>query len=1423
MMEAATGVQSSFGSPSASESLSAAIASQNQDIFSNALKDMSDGERAAAIQMKDRGLIDPLANYEELRLQVSDFQEVNARLQRLEQGWQENGFKSLTANLFGGFTDPVMLAAGMMALPAAGLTAATSAGAAAKFLTSAGAKNFIAFGTTGVAMHKLASSMNYDLTDQPGGMDDLAVFAASGGIGFAMPWAGYASRYGVAKLVDSIPDAVLNGSLPKAIADKAGKFSFGFDRTGENRAATIELMNSRLPQMGSLEPEGMSYSGKQIGNNRTVRNATPNLGRETANAPASAGEVPFFNQHTNSLSMLDRLITAAEGGTFYKNLNLVTLAKLGDESVATRVAKLKELYSARAESVRAEWKGYDDTRFAAAAAGADPNSVPAPLVPRTASKNLNISVFDHADQGLFDNIMRVRQVMSNSRQFDAIWRKWSATGLVADVSDAASVIPLGRTPGSRLRTAPGLYGDIFDLISGAPEARAHDLDPSAKPRVSAEARKEALDSDLVAANRRISSILSESKGRNKILGIVNDRGSAIQQEAIDILIDEANAARGALPASTRRPWDGLNMSPSDQAQAQSSAVRVADEIRGYFRMVGERGVEAGLLPAEALNDGTYIPIMLNKARIRADQSGFEAAIMSQFKLRDSATSPLNVATPSGGTVRTEAFIRPDALAQAWEDASKGGKGLRKRIVEFVRTHVGDPALKISSGQDVRDALAKPSTSVVSGQSVDLPHSLPTVSKLAAAHPDIVTAYEGSLGRIHTDGSRALAYELTAPLDMTMARTGGATGTPTALRERNVFNVVDGSMRPFLSRDLEQIMRRYAAMMHGELAMAEVIKTHPEVFGSFRTSKGQPVKTAADFMDFLDSAAKSVSFTTGVESGSQTPLSGLSSLSKRQREAIHSAIESAHGDTKVLVQRLIGQTPFASSAAPEAQLWASNFANRATMLRSGGMIGINNSLDVAGMLFRAWESPKRLFSSLGRSLLGTMNDVTNKDLQYMGMLYQNGRMNLEMDGELSGLGSPGIGSGAVRTATEGIDTTLQRTSNKFSDVNLINQMNNVSRRASTLQALGDAVEWSKTLSRAVRQVGNVTDGGAIREAFVKLGGSEYQLGRLSKMGIKAGNVDELLIPTYNHGVTMDGTTTIRSRMTFDQFLGDTGANMTVVDPNFATWADRNTPFMREFVPALQNEARRSYHVSPGIADRPVGLDRYPVLRSVNMFYSYLLAAGPQRLRTWAEMPAGMQARAWASGIFSGWMYQATMNHITKRQSFGDSVTEIVDNPQAAIYKGLMQSGVLAAMSRPIGWMDSWGIGPGTATGANYTPGSAGATQREMRERRNGVAPPDPMAWLKPVAGAPLGYLDDAIRGGSAAMKSAVTGVKKSPQEEYLLSTLWPGQNLWAFRGLNFTTESAFGTPVGRITSQILPGMSLSSEVMRPPPRTANPYR
>lgn len=1392
--------------------------------WNDAIRDMPGDQREVATRLRESGTIKPYSDYADIKNTVLDYQEVSGRIERLERGWQENGFKSFTANLLGGFTDPVMIGVSMLAPPARGLTAATGFGDAARILSTAGAKNFIAFGTTGLAAHKMASTMNYDLTDQPGAMDDLAVFGASGGIGFAMPWAGYAARYGLAKLIDTVPDAVLNGTLPKTVVDKALKYSFGFDRTGENRAAVFELMNARLPAMGSLEPEGMSYSGRQSGTSPTRKSGTPNLGRESANQPASAGEVPFFKQHDNTLSMLDRLITQAENGTYYKNLNLVTLSKLGDDGVATRVAKLKELYAARAEGVRAEWRAYDDTVLAAIASGADPSAIAAPAVPRTASKNLKISVFDHNDQGLFDNIVRARQVLSNNKNNDAIWRAWSASGLVADLADATSILPLGRTPGSRLRTAPGLHGDIFDLISGAPEARAHDLDPSAKPRVSAEARKEALDSDLVASNRRISAILSENKGRSRVLGLANKRGSRIQQEAIDILIDEANAARGSLPSTSRNPWDGLNLTPAEQAQAQDAAVRIADEVRGYFRAIGERAVQVGLLPAEALNDGTYIPIMLNKARIKQDQSGFEAAILSQFRLRDSATSPLNLATP-GGTVRTEAFIRPDALAQAWEDASKGGRGLRKKIVEFVRASVGDPTLKIGSAQDIRDALAKPSKTTVGGTAVDMPHSLPTISQLASAHPDIVTAYEGSLGRIHTDGARKLAYDLTAPMDATMARTGGATGTPPALRDRNVFNVVDESMRPFLSRDLEQVMRRYSSMLHGELAVAEMIQAHPEVFGSFRTSEGQPVRTASDLIDFLDSSAKAVTATSGTESGTQATLSGLSALSKRQRSAIEAAITSANTDTKVLVQRLVGQTPFASNAMPEAQLWASNVANRATMLRSGGMIGINNSLDLAGMMFRAWESPKRMWASLGRSLLGMTNDVTNRDLQYMGMMWQNGRLNIEMDAELSGLGTPGIGSGPARATTEAVDRGMRVATNRFSDVNLINQMNNVSRRAATIQALGDAIEWSKTLSRAVRQVGNTTDGVAIREAFVKLGGSEYQLGRLSKMGIKAGNVDDLLIPTYNHGVTWDGSTAIRSRMTFDEFLADTGANMTVVDPNFSAWADRNTPFMREFVPAVQNEARRSYHVSPGVADRPIGLDRYPVLRSVNMFYSYLLAAGPQRLRTWAEMPVGMQARAWAAGIFSGWMYQATMNHVTKRQSFSDSVREVVENPGAAIYKGVMQSGIPGALSRPLGWLDTWGVGLGTLTGTNYTPGSAGATQREMRERRFGVAPPDPMAWLKPVAGAGFSYADDAVRGISSGVRAFVTGQKVSPQQEYLMSTLYPGQNLWAFRGLNFATDAAFGTPIGRVISQYspAPGFSLSSEVMRPPPRTANPYR
>ena len=155
---------------------------------------------------------------------------------------------------------------------------------------------------------------------------------------------------------------------------------------------------------------------------------------------------------------------------------------------------------------------------------------------------------------------------------------------------------------------------------------------------------------------------------------------------------------------------------------------------------------------------------------------------------------------------------------------------------------------------------------------------------------------------------------------------------------------------------------------------------------------------------------------------------------------------------------------------------------------------------------------------------------------------------------------------------------------------------------------------------------------------------------------------------------------------------------------------NSPWMRDFQAAFLNEVRRNYHVTPSVADRPLMMDKYPLLRVVNMFYSYLMAAGPQRLRGWAQMPASMEARAWAASIASGWIYNTVMNELTQRQSISESADELIRRPHVALYKAVMQSGVVGALSRPIGWMDSLGIGPGTAMDVNYTPGGAASVQR-----------------------------------------------------------------------------------------------------------------
>ena len=65
----------------------------------------------------------------------------------------------------------------------------------------------------------------------------------------------------------------------------------------------------------------------------------------------------------------------------------------------------------------------------------------------------------------------------------------------------------------------------------------------------------------------------------------------------------------------------------------------------------------------------------------------------------------------------------------------------------------------------------------------------------------------------------------------------------------------------LNRDMDQILRRYQASTHGQIALAETIQKHPEVFGRLRTSgdsnlgtqPGNAVQNASDLLDWLQSS------------------------------------------------------------------------------------------------------------------------------------------------------------------------------------------------------------------------------------------------------------------------------------------------------------------------------------------------------------------------------------------------------------------------------------------------------------------------------------------------------------------------------------------------------------------------------------------
>jgi hypothetical protein len=750
------------------------------------------------------------------------------------------------------------------------------------------------------------------------------------------------------------------------------------------------------------------------------------------------------------------------------------------------------------------------------------------------------------------------------------------------------------------------------------------------------------------------------------------------------------------------------------SQRNPAAVELADTMRnGYFRRIMGELVDVGLFDANPFGMQHYVPLAVDEQAARADKPGFIKAAIAQFRFLDAAERPNQ--------------IRPDALARAFDRTTD--KAIRDEIVGAVRTHVGDPAFAPANGDEIRARLEDPGVSVLPPES-----ALPATAR---------TAYRDSIEAIYAEGAEALQSRITNPFSETKTfESIGSAGRPDSFRTRT-FKAVAPELREFLIRDPITLLRRYGAQVHGQIGIARAIKDHPDIFGKLQIRKGRKMRGVENVDDLLEWLKEAGNAFDSRFKGKDAP----------EFSGAYKAVQGLLLDQQAMIKRLIGQTLYNDNARPaEGTMFLTRNLSRGAMLVNGGMMGVSNLGDLAMKLGWTAMHPIRGTQILFETFAPFVGSLRRRDLEFLNMMSHLSA--LPRDTTDFVMAQRGFGTGLTRYASGRADDLMEGAGRGFAraiGLDMVVRMNN---KWGAVIATDEMVNLSKRLLLAI-------DSGAadpIKAARL----SETQVALLARLGIRTGNVRAVLEQVHRHGVHWDNGRA--SAVGFDEFLRSDRP----VNPLFDLW-DGAKDMRRTFMDTIPNEARRVLNVTPGVADRPVAEETNQVLRLMNQFSSYARAYSLQRGRRIAQMPINEQTAMLATQVMLGWILYATKNDLTMRKPFRESVVELVENPKAAIWGAAQDSMVLGSIMRPLGYADSFGIGPSRWMGQTVAGGTFGAVARQRSDR--GVSGAEAaVSVLGP--GPQLGIkLWDAMN------------LPDSPRQDYIAAQVSPLQNFVWSRVLN----------------------------------------
>jgi hypothetical protein len=743
------------------------------------------------------------------------------------------------------------------------------------------------------------------------------------------------------------------------------------------------------------------------------------------------------------------------------------------------------------------------------------------------------------------------------------------------------------------------------------------------------------------------------------------------------------------------------------------AVEIADRLEKYFDQMYDELVDAGLLRNDpSLKKSHYISLVLDDTLIAKNRDGARAALIAQFRMQDRGN------------------LRFDAVAAAF-DKARNNPVIREQITAALRAHYGDPKLDFKNGNAIRKLLEDPSASTF------------VIPDLASFGAEAQVAITDSLERIYQKGADDLILKLTDPYKgATMFDQVAQASNVSVTRERT-FVSVGPALREFIVKDPITLLRRYRAQVHGQIGIARAIKAHPDVMGRIlikdqETGAIRPVKTAGDLIQFLGQLRNDV------ERFSQEVAANTPGLAK-DASAFVADVNSWILDSEAVTKRLIGQILFDKQAAPsEWTMWTSRQLSRWSVLVNGGMMGYSNLLDMTTKMYWSTLNP-RGFQFLVNALLPfdwvPGGKASREMLEFINMFTQVGRL-LREDNEFVLEQRAAGTSPLTRTITGSIDRGMEGAAAKTGDLIGLNFVNNFNARWGSLIAMHEMMLGAKRLVRGETM-------------------TPAQLGRLNRMGINGKNARQFLEQTHKFGVYSDGSAI--GAGSFDDFLN----NRRPINPLWDRWDPNASELRRVLSDNLPNEARRYWNVTPGVGDRPLWEDTAPLMRLVNQFSAFITAYNTQRLRPMAQMGGLALGGLVGYQFLMGWLGRSTSLDLTNRRSFTDSLRNLSENPHEEVFGAVQQNAMMGSLTRALGYMDNFNIGPSRALGIRYPGGTFGSIARQASDRQMSMAE---RAFSMVGAGPQtLARMGDAI----------YTRDDNPERSRYLLQQSFPFQNLiWA---------------------------------------------